>query len=80
MEDLNDNRKAKVFFKLPIRTETCVQLQYKSHFIRKLSAHNILIYQNFKVHNVHSVFWALDKFCPYVAVVPLKNVGCNKLL
>lgn len=57
-----------------------VQLQYKSHFIRKLSAHNILIYQNFKVHNVHSVFWALDKFCPYVAVVPLKNVGCNKLL
>lgn len=42
--------------------------------------HNILIHQNFKVYYVHSAFWALDKFCPYVAVVPLKNVGCNKLL
>lgn len=57
-----------------------VQLQYKTHFIRKLSSRNILIYQNFKVHYVHSTFWALDKFCPYVAAVPLKNVGGNKLL
>lgn len=56
------------------------QLEHRAHFISKLSPHNILIHQNFKVHYVRGAFWALDKFCPYVAVVPLKSPGCNKLL
>lgn len=57
-----------------------VQLPCKAHFIRKFSLHNIPIHQHFKVHYIYCVFWALDKFCPYVAVAPLKYAGSNKLL
>lgn len=42
--------------------------------------HNIPIHQHFKMYYMHSVFQALDKFCPYVAVAPLKYSESNKLL